>query len=301
MPSAYNLAPAVDEGFRTCGSTFGCFEVVVASLLAFVAWAGFTTFVLFSPQVNIRAAVAALSEEYRRVEDEQNALAGFASRIGGIAASTQMTAQANAVGTTVTKVQGGGGMSEVRRAYEETMMSVDHYEEDYDEPLGVHLASEFGENVAGAVVTSDSVSPPLKQALIAGSKEGQAQRDQYLKGLAREEKHLQEAGSQFDASATVCSEVDGNRLRRRPFDELRDRIERLDAERETVQSTLEARQQHLQEGVRFGWERQDSESVYRYLYEDLDVTYPVLVDGTRLLSRMREVEHRLLTGLTAKT
>lgn len=302
MPAAYDLAPAVEEGFRTCGSTYGCLEVAAASMLALVAWAGLSTFVLFSPQLNIRAAVAALSEEYRRVEDEQSALAAFADRLGSVATSTQMAAQANAVGTAVTRTQGGGGgMNQVRRAYQETVMSVDHYEDDYGEPLAEHLAGEFGENVAGAVVTGDGVSPPLKQALVAGSEEGRAQRDQYLEALSREERHLQEAGSQFEQSAQVCAELDGNRLRRRPFDDLRERLERLDAERETVQSTLEDRQRHLQEGVRFGWERQDAESVYRYLYDDLDVTYPALADGTRLLTRMREVEHRLLTGLTAKT
>lgn len=302
MPAAYDLAPAVEEGFRTCGSTYNCLEVAAASLVAFVAWAGLSTFVLFSPQVNVRAAVAALSEEYRRVEDEQNALASFADRVGSVAASMPVAAQANTVGTAVARSQsGGGGMSEVRCAYEETVMSVDHYEDDYGEPLAEHLASEFGENVAGAVVTSDSVSPPLKQALIAGCREGRAQRDQYLEGLSREEHHLQEAGSQFEQSSQVCAELDGDRLRRRPFDDLYERIERLDDERETVRSTLEARQHHLHEGVRFGWERQNAESVYRYLYGDLDVTYPVLVDGTRLLTEMREVEHRLLTGLTAKT
>ena len=303
MPAAYDLAPAVEEGLRTCGSAYGCLELGAAAVVAFVVWAGLSTFVLFSPQVNVRAAVAALKEEYVRVEDEQRALSAFADRIRHVATSNSMAAQTNTVGTTVAMVDGsnGGEMSQVRRAYEETVMSVDHYEEDYDEPLAEHLAGEFGENVAGAVVTSDGVTPQLQHAIVAGCREGRTQRDQYLAGLEREERYLREAGEQFEASAEVCEAVDGNRLRRRSFDDLRDRIERLDVEVETVATTLKERQRHLQEGVKFGWERRDTESVYRYLYEDLDVTYPVLADGTALLGEMREVDHRLLTALTART
>lgn len=303
MPAAYDLAPAVEEGFRTCGSAYGCFEVATASVLLLVAWLGLSTFMLFSPQVNIRAAAAAIEEEYTRVEDEQTALSRFAERISRVTASQPMAAQANAIGTTVqlTNSGGGTGMGEVRRAYENTVMAVDHYEEDYDESLPEHLASEFGENVAGAVVTGDGLTPQLKQALVTGCQEGHAQRTQYLEGLDREERQLEKMGEQFESAAELVDEVDGRRLRRRPFDDLRDRIDRLDGQRAAVATTLEERQRHLQEGVQFGWERRDSESVYRYLYEDLDVTYPVLADGTRLLSHMRDVEHRLLTALTART
>lgn len=303
MPTAYNLAPAVEEGFRSCGSTYGCFEVAAVSTLLLLAWAGLSTFVLFAPQVNIRDAIAAIDDEYHRVEDEQSALARFADRISRATASHPASAQANAVGTTVQLVESGGGsgMAEVQRAYEETVMAVDHFEEDYDEPLPKHLASEFGENVAGAVVTGSNLTPQLQQALVAGCQEGRAQRDQYLEGLRREEQRLERMGEQFESAATVTDEVDGRRLRRRPFDELRDRIDRLDGQRAAVTTTLEDRQRHLQEGVQFGWERRDAESVYRYLYDDMDVTYPVLADGTRLLEHMRDVEHRLLTALTART
>jgi hypothetical protein len=304
MPAAYDLAPAVEEGFRTCGTTYGCFEVAVASVLLFVAWAGLSTFVLFSPHVNIRAAVAAIDDEYGRVEDEQTALSRFAQRLSRISTAQPMAAQANAVGNTVQFVErsgAGGGMADVRRAYEETVMAVDHYEEDYNEPLPEHLASEFGENVAGTVVASSDLSPQLKQALVSGCQEGRAQRDQYLEGLRREETQLEQMAEQFERAAALTDEVDGQRLRRRPFEDLQDRLDRLDTQRAAVATTLDDRQKHLQEGVRFGWERRDADSVYRYLYEDLDVTYPVLADGTRLLDHMRDVEHRLLTALTART
>lgn len=304
MPAAYDLAPAVEEGFRTCGTAHGCFEVAVTSILLFVAWAGLSTFVLFSPQVNIRAAVRAIDDEYGRVEDEQTALARFADRISRITASQPAAARANAVGTNVQFVEqsgGGGAMAEVKSAYEETVMAVAHYEEDYDEPLPKHLASEFGENVAGAVVTGDDLTPQLKQALSAGCQEGRAQRDQYLEGLRREEEQLEQMVDQFGRAASVTDEVDGRRLRRRPFEDLCERIDRLDTQRAAVSTTLEDRQRHVQEGVQFGWERRDTESVYRYLYEGLDVTYPALADGARLLDHMRDVEHRLMTALTART
>ncbi|MFC6736201.1 hypothetical protein ACFQEQ_08120, partial [Halolamina salina] len=87
------------------------------------------------------------------------------------------------------------------------------------------------------------------------------------------------------------------------FDDPRDygaRFECLDETRESLEATLARRQEQIQEGVTFGWQREDSESVYRYLYRDLDATYPVLADGTRVLARMDDVESRITTALTAQ-
>lgn len=300
MPSAYDLAPEVGQGFQSCGSALGCLEVATASLLVVLVWAGFSTFMLFSPQVNVRDAVAALRSEYARVEDERTAFAAFSDRLETIPAAHPMAAQVNTVGTTMS-ANTGGEMAHVLCAYEETVMAVDHYEEDYGEPLAQHLAVEFGENVAGAVTTNDSVSPQLKQALIANSQDSRAQRQQYLNSLERERRQLTRAGESFESLADVCADVDGDRLRRRPFDELQDRLGRLAAAQHRLRDVLQERQQQLHQGVKFGWERRDAESVYRYLYQELDVTYPVLADGTRLAERMREVEHKLVTALTART
>jgi hypothetical protein len=94
--------------------------------------------------------------------------------------------------------------------------------------------------------------------------------------------------------------LDGNRLRLQSFEDLRARFDRLDETRESLETALSRRQVQIHEGVTFGWQRRDSESVYRYLYRDMDATYPVLADGARVLARIDDVESRITTALTAQ-
>lgn len=301
MPASYSLAPEIEGEVAACSGAFGCVEALAGSVLALLLWAGLSTGLLFSPRTNVRAALEAIRAEYEAITAEQEALSAFESRVEGLAtAGPTSTVKGGGVGVVGATNGGSSGMAELREAYRETVMAVDHYDRDYGESFPVNIANEFGDGVAGAVLANDTLSPQVKQAVIASAREGTTRRERYLETLDRERRHLDEAGEVLGNAAAKCEEVDGDRLRRRSFEELQNRFERLDDERESLEMTLEQRQEQVQEGVTFGWQRRDSESVYRYLYRDIDPTYPVLADGTRVLSRMDDVEDRLTTALTAR-
>lgn len=301
MPASYGFAPEVEGEVAACSGTFGCAEALAGSLVALVLWAGLSTGLLFAPRANVRAAREAIRAEYEAITAEQDALSAFASRVKQLStAGPASTVEGGGVGVVGATNGGSGGMAEVREAYRETVMDVDHYERDYGESLRVSLAKEFGDGVAGAVLANDTLSPQVKRAVIASVEEGHTRRERYLDTLDTEAERLSEAGEALESAAARSEAVDGDRLRRRSFQELQDRFERLHDERDSLESTLERRQEQIQEGVTFGWQRRDSESVYRYLYRDIDATYPVLADGTRVLRRIDEVESRLTTALTAR-
>ncbi|QKY19152.1 hypothetical protein B4589_001700 [Halolamina sp. CBA1230] len=301
MPASYGLAPEVEGEVAACSGAFGCAEALAGSIVALVLWAGLSTGLLFAPRANVRAAREAIRAEYEAITAEQDALSAFASRVKQLsAAGPTSTVEGGGVGVVGATKGGSGGMAQVREAYRETVMDVDHYERDYGESLPVSLAKEFGDGVAGAVLANDTLSPQVKRAVIASVDEGHTRRERYLDTLDTEAERLAEAGEVLESAASRSEAVDGDRLRRRSFEELQERYERLDAERDSLEATLERRQEQIQEGVTFGWQRRDSESVYRYLYRDVDATYPVLADGTRVLARMDEVESRLTTALTAR-
>ena len=301
MPASYGLAPEVEGEVAACSGAFGCAEALAGSIVALVLWAGLSTGLLFAPRANVRAAREAIHAEYEAITAEQDALSAFASRVKQLsAAGPTSTVEGGGVGVVGATKGGSGGMAQVREAYRETVMDVDHYERDYGESLPVSLAKEFGDGVAGAVLANDTLSPQVKRAVIASVEEGHTRRDRYLDTLDTETERLAEAGEVLESAAARSEAVDGDRLRRRSFEELQERYERLDTERDSLEATLERRQEQIQEGVTFGWQRRDSESVYRYLYRDVDATYPVLADGTRVLARMDDVESRLTTALTAR-
>lgn len=300
MPASYSLTPDVQGEVAACSGTFGCLEALAGSVVALLLWAGLSTGLLFAPRANVRAALSAIQREYEAIAAEQDALAAFATRVEKLSpAGPTSTVDGGGVGVVGANSQ-PSGMAKLRQAYRETLMDVDHYDRDYGEPLPENLAHEFGDGVAGAVLANDGLSPQIKHAVLAGVQESHSSRDQYLDTLDRERQRLDEAGESLDDAAAQCAELDGDQLRRHSFDELQSRFERLDEEREALTAMLEQRQEQVQEGVAFGWRRRDSESVYRYLYRDIDATYPVLADGTRVLDRMDTVERRLTTALTAQ-
>jgi hypothetical protein len=301
MPASYSLAPEIEGEVAACSGAFGCVEALAGSVLALLLWAGLSTGLLFAPRTNVRAAIEAIRAEYEAITAEQEALSAFESRVEGLAtAGPTSTVEGGAVGVVGASNGRSPGMAELREAYRETVMAVDHYDRDYGESFPVNIANEFGDGVAGAVLANDTLSPQVKQAVIASAREGTTRREKYLDTLDRERRRLDEAGGVLEDAAAGCEAVDGDRLRRRSFEELQDRFQRLGDERASLEATLERRQEQIQEGVTFGWQRRDSESVYRYLYRDIDATYPVLADGTRVLSRMDDVEDRLTTALTAR-
>jgi hypothetical protein len=303
MPTALNLRDEVEQGLMSCHSTFGCFEAAAMSLLAVIAWAGFSAGLLFTPRANVRGALTAVRAECECVVAERDALARFVDRLEELSTTQLRGTAVRGVGTGVastTSQPTSDGMAAVEEAYRETVMAVPHYELDYGEPLPRHLASEFGEELAGAVVANDRLTPQVKSALLTNAREGRRQRERYLETMRREREQLEQADQLFARVADCCESVDGDRLRRKRFEELQGRLERLYAERERLRESLEGRQEQLHEGITFGWDRRDAESVYRYLYAELDATYPVLADGTTLLERMKDVETRLTTAVTAR-
>ncbi|MFW5895837.1 MAG: DUF7260 family protein [archaeon] len=300
MPASYSLAPEVEGGVAACSGAFGCMEAIAASLVALLLWTGLSTGMLFAPRANVRAALTALGRETEAICAEQDALATFTSQVKSLPAfGPTSTVEAGGVATVGAQGQ-AAGMANLRDAYRETVMAVDHFDRDYGESFDESLANEFGDGVATAVLANDGLSPQVKQAVLARTSDCRRQRRQYLAALDRERQRLEWAGDALAAAGATCEEVDGERLRRRSFGELQARYEQLAAERASLTDVLAKRQDQLHEGVTFGWQRRETESVYRYLYRDVDATYPVLADGTRVLERMDDVEHRLTTALTAQ-
>jgi len=301
MPAAYSLQPEVQAEIATCSGTLGCLEAIGSSAVVFLLWLGLLTELLFAPWVNVRAALSAIQTEYDAITAEQEALTSFVTRVEELpAGGPTPTVGSGGVSVVVATNSQPGAMAEVRDAYQETLMAVDHYDRDYGEPLAENLANELGDGIAGTVLSNDSLSPQVKRVLINSAQNGYTSREQYLGTLDSERTCLEAAGESLEEVASCCADADGSRLRLRSFSELQDRYDRLQDARGRLTATLERRQEQLQEGVTFGWQRRDSESVYRYLYRDIDAIFPVLADGTRLLERIETVESRVTTALTSK-
>ena len=119
--------------------------------------------------IYVRSAIALVETDHERTTTERDAFASFLHRISNLDVSSvdlQLShAHQASTQTLVTPKTPGHAESQlkrVRNAYRETVMSVPHYQEDYGDSLPESLAEEFGPEIATAVLTTDQLTPPLR-------------------------------------------------------------------------------------------------------------------------------------------
>ncbi|WP_128906654.1 DUF7260 family protein [Halorubrum amylolyticum] len=143
--------------------------LVVAGVVAFVALA------------YVRDAKADCRAERRRVLDERAAFEEFADCVSGLdpapASSTASSFDGPAAAVrTVSAVDGRNGTGDdirlrrVLAAYRDTVMSLPHYREEYDETIPDSLAAELGPDTAAALASNGTLSSGAQSALMRRSR-----------------------------------------------------------------------------------------------------------------------------------
>jgi len=212
-------------------------------------------------------AMDVVRDERSEVAAERDAFAALADRIADCPVRSPQTAPDHDAGATVT----GVGVSSVgpaadadpserlRRAYRETVMSVDHYDAVYDESLFEHAATELGADLATALRGGVPLSPGFKSTLHDAVTDARAEREWFLERLRTEVESL------TDARAALGDVVDTVPRDGSPpsatIDELRRRCDDVGRERQEVLRT------------QF---RSAPDGLYEYLYRDQPWTHPVL-------------------------
>lgn len=284
----------------------GLVEVLGKPAVALVAIAlGLAVFVSFAL---LRKAADAIVEERKHVVRERNAFEAFADRVDqlhpgissdGGGAGTLSGAPAVRV-VTDESTSNSGGIGAVETAYERTVMSMQHYNEEYGESLAENMAAELGSDVATAVAAGEQLTPGLQKALVSEARraakrrdtllsqlEGEAERvDEAYRAIAPIEHRLESVESDLEASNGFHEgESAWNRLRSIETD--------LEAELERQQGQLEPSQHPAEEPHVF----------CRYLYGDGNGNgeYPVLGTLGRLLRRVERGKQLAVRTITERS
>lgn len=152
---------------------------VVVGLAAFLAFA------------YVREAVDAGQHERRRVLAERDAFEEFADRIDALdPAPAESTASGfDGPMATVRTVDRAGGDVRLRRvlaAYRDTVMSVPHYREEYDETVPESLAAELGPDTATALASNGTLSDAAQSALVGRSRRAADARSSLAEAIGEE-------------------------------------------------------------------------------------------------------------------
>lgn len=162
----------------------------------------------------------------------------------------------------------------ILEAYSKTVMAVPHFEEDYAESMAQNIASEFSADLATILVGDDPVPHTVIPSLMAHSRTAIHHREEFLQILEQEDQSICQI---FEVLEQLSTDINRSEPASPAKSELFETgclsgISNIDT---TCQSLLTKRQQEIH-SINKRHSQQPSPFVQQYLYQELDVTFPVL-------------------------
>jgi hypothetical protein len=236
--------------------------------------------------------------ERRRTSDECSAFRAFYDRVGDLTtapAAETVTARQSVLTAGPTS---GVAVDEVRTAYEETVMAVPHYDDEYGDEFAESFAAEFGDDVAAAFAGAQTVTGPLRAGVLAGTKEALVERETFLDLIDRETESLSALRDGAEEVVETIRAADARPLSDRAVGELWGLQSMLDRQRERVDALAADRQRAIAD-QRVELTRLDTD-LQNYLYRDVPETYPglaALASLGRVVEAADQRVERALVGI----
>lgn len=244
----------------------------------------------------IRSAKEAVQTEQRRVTDEIEAYEQFATKLTRI--STTATSQPTPATFHTTVEQGvTSETSSIKNLFEETVMSVPHYEEDYDESFIEHIAAEFTPEIALLLKDPDCLTEQHTSVLESYTHSAITERKDLAQTLEREYDSVDHLGSQvFELSQQVL-EISHGKFNCMDFGSLEAHWRRLETLTTKCDRIAADRQQLIDSPTRAVGCSNSNISLNRYLYENLAYDYPILATigtlGSCIYALQTQIEYHI--------
>jgi len=302
----------VQEG---CQAVVDCVvgEAMSTALMLFVFVIGVVVPIAFLAFVHLRDALSALKEERSEADSEATAYSAFVRRVARMdpePAGSTTTGGGGIVAQSRTAHRGGlihddvaaPGLDQVVDAYRETVMAEAEMASADDKKVLADMAEELGGDLAGTVKGSDRLTPEVRQALIRSGRSAATRRENLVEAVDREIVDVKEAQTTFEDVARRASEETRGGLDGRTYDELLDTWERVGDLEERCESQIEGRQERIHEEPfnRAVTSGDDPAALQSYLYDPLDVRFPVLADGLELVTRLRDARCRIESAIATR-
>jgi len=225
-----------------------------------------------------------LDAERRTVAEEVEAFGAFLDRIEDI----EPTHPAPAGGVCAVNHRGGGdGLDVVRSAYEDTVMSVPHYDEEYGDTYRESVVAEFGPEIGAALTDGPHLQPHFKRAVVGKAQQCREERRRFLEMLETEGESIETVGGglcdiraelrTFDSDPPSAGQYGALEAEWRRLDLLGGKIDDLAADRQRAI----IRQRRTFIGLT------SAPDVPTYLYQEYDEEYPLLAECVELRERVR--------------
>jgi len=255
-------------------------------------WDGISAVASIGCLSRIPEATETVQEEKRRVETERAAFKRFAAEIRDLNVVDDPRSGMNGLLLTEPGRMSGDTTETVRSLYRETIMSVDHYEEEYDEPLRTNITAELGPDFETAITTDDTLSQPLLDALAERSHSVAQDRREYTARVESELQSVTDAEERLQKITDLVERIQNWEIRSRPFQDLVDAEQELQAAEGRCKSIITLRQTEYVNAPK------ESEIHFReYLYQRYDWTHPVVSDVLDVVKNIQMAERSVLSAV----
>ncbi len=228
----------------------------------------------------IRKALSIIETEKAISDSEITAFSSFGRRLRELQ-PTVHAGSSGPAGVMASSIHRGFDPEAVRAAYRETVLSMSHYEEEYDEPLLENVENEFGPAVR-AIFDTASPIPPVQRNLVLNAVEDSVSRRERFSGLmSNESDSLSEVENRLSDIERRFHQTLSRTSVRQPSREeelqaLIDSCEKLAADR---QQDIHRRAEPRISGI-------GERSLVAYLYGMRDHRFPALVEIADIASQI---------------
>jgi len=241
-----------------------------------------------------------IGTERRRTAAERRAFESFANRVESVpcshpdAGASPAGGMQNRQGAVVADAGGDSAGADptdkIRRAYEETVMAVPFYDEEYGDDYVESLRAEFGPEVATALTDSDCFGPAATAALTAAIDHATHERDQLIAVCRRERESVDAAADTLLPVAAELDDISAIGPDGEPFVTLEARWRRLSRLQEYCEEAATDRQSTIGDRRSRHGLPVDAPDVCAYLYKSRDAAHPVLAICAGLAQRATEIK-----------
>lgn len=283
-----------------CSGTIECALIGVADHILIAGWLLLMIVVAIGSLLFLPKARDLCDRERQRTRAEYDAFDRFIAQVRELNPSGGEIGTSVGGGTLLQKSSMGstGSLQELRTAYENTVMAVPHFGEEYGETVAQHMREELGDEIAEAVATESTLSLPLQRTVLDASTAARERRGHFLEMLNEEADSLNQHEQDLRSIAGDVESATSPLVADQSFDMLRERHANLEMHQEQIQGIVAARQDDRNAGRTGAMRTGKSLDLQAYLYQPMEPSYPVLAEATELLSKvsitLRRVEDELI-------
>jgi len=238
-----------------------------------------------------------LSKEYCRITDEIKAFERFIDRLESIVTPFDKLSSPRGM-SALRKQPTGSGTTELREAYEATVMAVPHFSEDYDESFYENLTAEFGPELAAMIRQADHIDERCRSAIESLSSTAIQERENLVETIQAEEEAIETYSSKLLDIAVEIDSLSTTEFATADFGGLEAYWTRLQTLEKRCDTIADDRQRTIKSHDRAVGTLNSKASFNRYLYQDLPEVYPILgsigILGIRLTTTQSEIETQIM-------